>query len=145
MKTIEEERVIKQTMYVACDGVRFSDQEECATYEKTAGCVLKARYNALLVKNTDEWSVFKGCSEDAVIQIVRVESERDIDTICQYGVYCNDRLDVDKMRSSLLDIVKADNRVFIGRGYDCDTFYLIGSRSTILARIDSELSESENK
>lgn len=130
MKEIQKETKQYITIYEAVDGTEFNSKEECAKYEKSAECVLIAKYNKLVVKSCLESDIF-GCigSEEETINIVKINSLSDIDIILKlialyYPNAAKDPEWMQKKEDKLTDAYNSNSLVVIGRGYEGDCFYL---------------------
>ena len=165
MKKIQKEVVIKRydTMFVANDGTEFTTEEECKKYEESAKCALMARYNLLVIKESDCFSLFGFGSDEDVINVVKVESKEDINLILQLLIIDNPwhydenkaenpdaaaskKENLRKVTERLTKALQEKDLIFIGRGYDSDGFYFEGTRNEhirVLENIGKEKSESE--
>ena len=82
MKEIQKETKQYVTVYEAVDGTEFTSKEECKKYEESAKCVLMTKYNKLVVKTCTEYDLFNCIgSEDETVDIIKITSLSDIDTI----------------------------------------------------------------
>lgn len=158
MKEIQKEVVIKRydTMFVANDGTEFTTKEECKKYEETAKCILLAKYRPLVIKSSDEFSLFGFGSEDNVIEVVKMNSQSDMDLVLQNLLlenphcYCESKNDtpddvarkkanLNKLTARLNKALQERDLIFIHRGYDYDGFYFEGTRNEhidVLRNID---------
>lgn len=165
MKEIQKEFVIKRydTSFVANDGTEFTTKEECKKYEESAKCALMARYNLLVIKDSDCFSLFGFGSDEDVIHVVKVESEDDVNLILQLLILENPwhydankadnpdtaataKANLNAVTVRLMRALQEKDLIFIGRGYDADGFYFEGTRNEhirVLENIGKEKSESE--
>ncbi len=165
MKKIQKEVVIKRydDVFVANDGTEFNTKEECEKYENSAKCALMARYKLLVIKESDCFSLFGFGSDEDVIEVVKIESEEDLNLILQILILENpwhyDASKADnpdaaaKMKANLntttvrlTRALQEKDLVFIGRGYDSDGFYFEGTRNehiAVLQRIGEPEEKSE--
>lgn len=141
MKEIQKETKQYITIYEAVDGTEFKSKEECAKYEKSAECVLMAKYNKLVVKSCLESDIF-GCigSEEETINIVKINSLSDIDIILKlialyYPSAAKDTEWMQKRENRLADAYDSNSLVIIGRGYEGDGFYLSFTFNEIIKNI----------
>ena len=95
MKTITNVKTVEEIVgYEACDGTRFTTEEECKKYENTAKAVIKSRFKKLVIKEiegcdiTDCGSRFTGagCDEDWYYALVEIKDENDLKTAQMYHV-----------------------------------------------------------
>lgn len=130
MKKVQKEIKKHITVYEAVDGTEFNSEEECKKYEESAKCVLMTRYNKLVVKTCSEYDVFNYIgSEDEVVDIVKINSLSDIDTILKlialhYPGPAEHTEWMQKREDRLADAYNSNSLVVIGRGYENDGFYL---------------------
>lgn len=149
MRTIEKEKVTttKYEIFVANDGTEFKNREECKKYEESAKGVLNEKYRKLVVGETDEDSFFGiGCCDD-VIEIVRIQSEKDADAVKQMfffynGEYVESNHETEYYRCFMNLVERAKNEndyLLIGRGYEGDSFWAYGTRNSLKEKIDNRL------
>lgn len=146
MKEVQKE--IKQhiTVYEAIDGTEFNSKEECKKYEESAKCVLIAKYNKLVVRSASEFDIFNIGSEEETINIIKINSLSDIDTILKLIALHSPTVSrnpewLQERESRLTDAYNSNSLVVIGRGYEGDCFYL----STTFNEIDKTLTEISNE
>lgn len=142
MKEIKEEikRVEYITKYEAIDGTLFEDANECRKYENSARAVLLSRYKTLVINKFCEDGLFGVGSCDYDIDIVKVTDSEDIDLVLQLLILYNPHIEKDQerltsYRKQLNTAMEDDDVVFIGRGYDDDSFYIIDSLINFLNKI----------
>lgn len=163
MKKIQKEVVTKryEDVFIANDGTEFSIKEECEKYENSAKCVLLTRFQPMVIKNSDEWSLFGFGSEDHEIDVVRINSQADFDLLLQLIIlensYCYEERSNDteeeikekesrkaKLIARLQRAFDEKDLVFISRGYEHDGFYFEGTRNehiSVLMNIDKPKEE----
>lgn len=84
------ENVEKITKYKAIDGTIFENSEECKKYEKSAFCVINAKYQKLIVKKDSEFNILNTGSDDVNLEILKANSIEDVNTIYQMLCYYKD-------------------------------------------------------
>ena len=86
MKKIEHVSMVerKSVYYEALDGTYFDTQEECENYDKSAKCVITAKFKELVLKETNAYYMFPGGNEDNAAYLVKPETDHDIDTVRQF-------------------------------------------------------------
>ena len=84
--TIEKKDFI--TRYEAIDGQRFSSKEECAKYEGTCLCVLKAKVKDIALKVMEGGDILGGSCDNRVYTLVP-RNDADVVAIQQLYVLCN--------------------------------------------------------
>lgn len=136
MKEINVKQEVFVTKYEAMDGKQFSSKEECQKYEDSAMCVMRSRYNELMVTDcVSEWSLFRCGCDDNEIHIIKLNSESDIDTVLQYYLLwhrLNSSYDLTPQKAKLEKALTRDGLVMIGTGYENDNFFIIGSVGAFL-------------
>ena len=139
MKTINKEIIKKSTVtvYVASDGTEFENAEECEKYEKSAEGVLYAKYAPKVVKTIDEETLFGTGNCDSNVEIVRIEKQEDADLILQILLLENPYYAKEENKERLSEkrqiLEKAiGDYVVIGRGWEMDSFWIYGSRKSII-------------
>lgn len=147
MKEIKKERTITETYYEyeAIDGEIFKTKEECEKYDNSAMAVVQQKYNKLILKkDLNEYDVFFGCGcEDNPVEIIKVESKDDADLVKQLCLLANpyykDKDLPDWMKEDFKQIeeaVRDKDVLFIGRGYDHDSFWVYGSSKLLCSKIN---------
>lgn len=96
MRELKETKTIEVTIgYEAIDGTVFTDKEECERYEKiTADVIIKDRFKKMIVNyieeceitkiNTEDEYIGAGCGEDNYVALVKINDEKDLDTLKLY-------------------------------------------------------------
>lgn len=140
MKQIEIENVTKVIKYEAIDGTVFSTKEECTRYEESAKCVLFSRYKSLVVKETTEEALYKAGSDEYNIDVVRINEEKDIDTVMQLYYYYNNYKSAieqgEKIKEACLKALLEKDYLIIYRGYyDEDNFWIRGTVGELITHI----------
>jgi len=156
MKKIQKEIVRKEyvSVFVANDGTEFSDEAECKKYDESAKGVLLAKYQQVVLKESDAYSLFGFGSDEEVIEVVKLNSKEDVDLIVQCYLLENDYIKeredynerMEKMITRLKKSVTENDIIFIGRGYDKDGFYFEGTRNEhidVLRRLGEPEEKSE--
>lgn len=126
MKEIQVTETKQVTKYQASDGTIFLDKAECDKYEQSALGMLMAKYRPLVVKRISEYTLFDEHGSDDDVDIVKLTSEKDIDTIMQILFLTNpsnmDMVEIEKSR--LQKALDKNDYIFIYRGYDNQSFYV---------------------
>lgn len=134
--SIEQKTYIKK--WEATDGTQFDSKEECEKYERSAKCVVFAKYRKFVIRESSEYDLFGVGNEDSGIDVVNVSSQEAVDIIFQ--VYCFNNLvssesDFDNIRNEILDAFNRKAILLIGRGYSCEDFWIMGTLEDKLAKI----------
>lgn len=154
MKEIKKERTITETYYEyeAIDGEIFKTKEECEKYDKSARAVLQSKYKKLVLKETNEYNLFDIGSEDNTVEIIKVGSQKDLDLVKQMYYMYNSHLDPKNPNEwTKIEFENMDNALknkdilFIGRGYDDESFWIYGSCNSLCEKINSYRKLTETK
>lgn len=132
MKEIVKQENVNKTVYQATDGTEFINKEECKKYEDTAIACINARYRKLVVHTSDEYTLFNAGCEDNIIEVVKLQSGRDVDVVFQVWAYYNSyhtkNTDMcDKYLNKLIKCSENDHLLFVYRGYENDCFSILRS------------------
>lgn len=148
MKIIKKEYINYIEEYEAVDGTIFNSKEECIKYENSAALMLKSRYKKLVIKETNEWDLFKCGSEDEFIDVIKLWSEKDIDLVlqlnCLYNPHIKDDL-VDKHRNILEKAYNENTLVFISKGNEYDAYFWIRTSESEINNTINELYKLMNE
>lgn len=148
MKIIKKEYINYIEEYEAVDGTIFNSKEECIKYENSAALMLKSRYKKLVIKETNEWDLFKCGSEDEFIDVIKLWSEKDIDLVlqlnCLYNPHIKDDL-VDKHRNILEKAYNENTLVFISKGNEYDAYFRIRTSESEINNTINELYKLMNE
>lgn len=126
MERVTKERKSTYVVYVACDGTEFESEKACTDYENSAKGVLFARYKSCVIDTFSEYELFKIGSDENYIDVVKMESDSDINTILQLQILFNGHVKdkntiwYDKLKSYF----DKGSIFFILRGYENDCFYI---------------------
>ena len=136
MKEIKREVASVEVVYQAADGTEFKSKEECKAYDESARCMLYAKYNQKVINSTTEFNLLGFGSDGYTIEVVKLETQADVDLITQLFLFENNHMALSENRDSLNRILVRMNKalaekdyVFIGRGCCMDGFYYEGSRN----------------
>lgn len=142
MKQINKEVTSYKTVYVAVDGTEFDSKEECVKYENSAQGVLRDKFNKLVVREIDAYSLMFG-NEDCTVYYVQFREESDIDALMQYCYLCNPWMLQDAQEKNRLeDLAMArkafnnDEPLLLGNDYE-GHIYFMGPLSEIVANISN--------
>lgn len=129
MEAIEVNVVKTCTKYKAIDGTVFTIKAECEKYEESAKCVLMTKYNKLVVQSCSEYDLLHTGSEDESVNIVKLNNDSDVNTvltlIALHSPSAAKNIEwLQKIEQRLLEACHSNSLIIIGRGYNCDCFYL---------------------
>lgn len=135
------EIVSYKTVYEAIDGTEFTSKDECKKYEESARCVLMAKYSKLILTSDTEWNLFEMGSEDFIVDVIKLNNEKDIDVVLQLIALERYTLpSTEYMKEGEEKLIKAfeeNSPVFIGRGCENDSFYLYGTVYEMINNLNS--------
>lgn len=151
MEKIQKQRVSYYDVYVANDGTEFNSEDECKKYDKSAEGVLNAMLSKMVVKEATEEDIFSFGGSDNPVQVLAPTGDDDKKIILQLYLLKNPHLNKEdhyhyvESASNLIDrAVKENDCLFIGRGYDRDSFWLYGTRHSMQEELD-KFCETEKK
>jgi hypothetical protein len=136
MKEVVKEVIKRETIWEASDGTQFTSKEECQKYENTAKCVIRTRYSSLIVKSLREEDLLINGCYDNIIEVIKLDDSSDINTVlamCKLYGY-------DEEETVCKRALKSDSYILINRGYDNDSFWIMGTIDDILQKISDKLS-----
>jgi hypothetical protein len=136
MKEVVKEVIKRETIWEASDGTQFTSKEECQKYENTAKCVIRTRYSSLIVKSLREEDLLINGCYDNIIDVIKLDDSSDINTVlamCKLYGY-------DEEETVCKRALKSDSYILINRGYDNDSFWIMGTIDDILQKISDKLS-----
>lgn len=136
MKEVRIARTVEDIYYEAIDGERFSSKEECEKYDKTASAVIKAKYNALVIKSNTMYSICEACN-DYCVDLVKVNNEGELHSLNMYlkMVADNGYGGVFKPVAS----TEIGKEMMIYYGYDAEWYEIIGTKAEFLEAISKEI------
>ena len=145
MERITKERKTTYNVYVACDGTEFDTEKACSDYENSAQGVLFARYKSCVINTFSEYELFNVGSDENYIDVVKMETDSDINTILQLQILFNGHVK-DKNTiwyNKLKSYFDKGSIFFILRGYENDAFWVSNnleeSIQNIVNKVDNTL------
>ena len=151
MEIISREKVEKKyfNVYVANDGTEFSDRDQCEKYEESAMGVLMAKIKPLMVREITTEDIHGYGSSDETVQIFKVENQEDADALLQTYFLTHDiKKDcteswVIRAKDLIQRALNDKEMLFVSRGYEMDSFWIIGTQSSMKESIDSVCKKKE--
>ena len=151
-KEIKKEITETEVKYIAVDGTEFVNQAQCEEYEKTAKCALMIRYNAIKIRETNEYDIFHAGSEDSAVDVVRLKETKDADTVIQLLRLYQPHLEepeykewLDRAAKKVHSALQGDGFLFIGRGCCEDDFWVMESATSAIDCIKAACKPVETK
>lgn len=145
MEIITREKVQKSTydVYVAADGLEFTTLEECKKYEESAEGVIMAKVKPMVIKEFTEEDMFGFGSCESTIWVIKPTTQKDMDTIMKAVLVINPHFAKDdfshhleRARKLIQRALDENDVIFVGRGYEMDSFWLIGTRNSMKETLD---------
>lgn len=134
MKEVYVTKEVEELFYEAIDGTQFEDKKECEKYENSAKCALLVKYKPLVIKETSDYELYKTGNDDDSVDIVKLRSKEDIDTLMQLYFYYQGQGEYQlkqalAIKSSCEKALETDDFLIIYRGYcdDNNYFYIRGT------------------
>lgn len=136
MEMFTKEKIIKEQWYRASDGTEFYSKEECEKYENSAKAVLFTRYNSLIVRSGSEYELFGFGCDDNVIDVVKVETPKDIDIILQLEALLYSTNNLERYKEILKEALEKETKVLIFRGYNKEDFSVWTGETELFDKIN---------
>ena len=134
--SIEQKTYIKK--WEATDGTQFNSREDCEKYENSAKCVILAKYKEFVIKENSEYELFGLGVDDSQIDVVIVSNPEAVDIIFQTYCFIRDwdsPENKERARKIITDAYHYSDVLLIGRGFESDDFYIIGTLEDKLEEI----------
>lgn len=130
MKKVEIKETFSKYVWEAIDGTRFSSEAECKKYDESAQAVLLSHYNKLVLNSFDEENLFNCGSSDYMFDVIKFDSEEQIDTVMQLVCFFNyhvaqDLSKYESIEKICLKAFKNDDCLFIKRGCEGDKYFWV--------------------
>lgn len=136
MEMFTKEKIIKEQWYRASDGTEFNSGEECEKYENSARAVLYTRYNSLIVRSSSEYEFFGFGCDDNVINVVKVETPKDVDVILQIEALTYSTNHLERSEGILKEALEKGTKVLIYRGYNEEEFSVWMGKTELFDKIN---------
>lgn len=143
MKQVIKENTVNETVYEAIDGQQFKDSAQCEKYEESAICLLRYKYNKLVINSSSEENIFGLGSCDNNIDIIKVNNKQDIDLVLQLVCYFGSRNSLERSEKILINAMNENDYVFIGTGYEWDYFWVIDSLKEYCKKLENQCKKNE--
>lgn len=144
MKEIKVEKTISEVKYQAADGEIFVKEKDCVEYENTLKCIMKAKYNKLVVKHIKEYEIASFGSEDYYVDVVKLKSKEDVETIVHLLNAYSQRSseEIEKLMDNL-DKIRKDKEdcllLYAGSEYDGPWYSYLGSAKEFLEKAKNSI------
>lgn len=136
MEMFTKEKIIKEQWYRASDGTEFTSGEECEKYENSARAVLYTRYNSLIVRSNSEYEFFGFGCDDNIINVVKVETPKDMDVILQIEALSYSTNHLGRSEEILKEALEKGTKVLIYRGYNKEEFSVWTGKTELFDKIN---------
>lgn len=150
MKAIKIEKTISEVKYQAADGKVFNKEGDCVEYENTLKCIMRARYNKLVVKHLKEYEIAPFGNEDYYVDVVKLKSKEDVETIVHLlNVYSQrSPAEIEKLMNNL-DKIRKDKEDYLllysGSEYDGPWYSYLGSAKEFLEKAKNSIFDISKK
>lgn len=150
MKAIKVEKTISEVKYQAADGKIFSKEGDCVEYENTLKCIIRAKYNKLVVKHLKEYEIAPFGNEDYYIDVVKIKSKEDVETIIHLiNLYTPRPLEEIEELMNNLNNIKGDKEdyllMYAGSEYDGSWYSYLGSAKEFLEKAKNSIFDNSKK
>lgn len=86
-----KQEIVVRTEYIADDGTKFCDQEQCKQYENTCKYVIMAQYKNLVKKHMTFYELMQDtglwATDEESVDIIEIKNENDVYTINKVIAY----------------------------------------------------------
>lgn len=150
MQAIFKEKTVKElSHYLAIDGTIFYHEEECRKYEESAKGVLRGRLKKITVAEYNAWDLMAGYEDNEVLA-VKIDSEKDADTLIQNVYFDNPYLleeghknRKEEFEKEVQETLDSHDIYLLGINNDGE-LYLIGARSKFISNLSNIGTQSNN-
>jgi hypothetical protein len=142
MKKVTVEKTVHETKYQAADGKMFNNKDACMGYENTLKCIVRAKYNTLVVKHIG--------NEEAYIDVVKLKTMADVETVIHLlnAYQTRSQEQIETLLDNLKKI-KEDKEdyllLFAGNEYDGPWYGYLGSAKEFLEKAKNSIFNSSKK
>lgn len=150
MKAVKIEKTICEVKYQAADGEIFVKEGDCVEYENTLKCIIRAKYNKLVVKHLKEYEIASFGNEDYYIDVVKLKTKEDVETIIHLINLHSQRSteEIEKLMDNL-NKIKGDKEdyllMYAGSDYDGSWYSYLGSAKEFLEKAKNSIFDSSKK
>ena len=151
MKKIQKEIKTYESVYVANDGTEFKNESECRAYDESAKGVLNARLRAIIVKKSNEESIYGVGSCDYPVEVLKPTAD-DAQTLLQafllYNSYLTEKEEyadrIERAQKLIERAINENDCLFVGRGYNGEDFWFYGTCNSITENVRKNVTPTEN-
>lgn len=150
MKKVTVEKTVHETKYQAADGKMFNNEDACMGYENTLKCIVRAKYNTLVVKHITEHDIIPFGNEEAYIDVVKLKTMADVETVIHLlnAYHTRSQEEIETLLDNLKKI-KEDKEdyllLFAGNEYDGPWYGYLGSAKGFLEKAKNSIFDSSKK
>ena len=150
MKKVTVEKTVHETKYQAADGKMFNNEDACMGYENTLKCIVRAKYNTLVVKHITEYDIIPFGNEEAYIDVVKLKTMADVETVIHllnaYQPRSQEQIEtlldnLKKIKESKEDYLL----LFAGNEYDGPWYGYLGSAKEFLEKAKNSIFNNSKK
>ena len=150
MKKVTVEKTVHETKYQAADGKMFNNEDACMGYENTLKCIIRAKYNKLVVKHLKEHEIASFGNEDYYIDVVKLKTKEDVETIIHLiNLYTQRSLEEIEELMNNLNKIKGDKEdyllMYAGSEYDESWYSYLGSAKEFLEKTKNSIFDNFKK
>jgi hypothetical protein len=147
MEKVIVEKTVHETKYQAADGKMFNNEDACMGYENTLKCIVRAKYNKLVVKHIKEYEIASFGNEDYYVDVVKLKSKEDVETIIHLLNVYSQRSpeEIEKLMDNLDKIRKNKEDcllLYAGSEYDGSWYSYLGSAKEFLEKAKNSIFDS---
>lgn len=150
MQKVIVARTVNETKYKAIDGKIFNNDDACINYENTLKCIIRAKYNKLVVKHLKESEIVPFGNEDYYIDVVKLKSKEDVETIIHLiNLYSSCSIEEIEKLMDNLNKIKGDKEdyllMYAGSDYDESWYSYLDSAKEFLEKAKNSIFDTSKK
>lgn len=150
MKKVTVEKTVHETKYQAADGKMFNNEDVCMGYENTLKCIVRAKYNKLVVKHITEQDIVPFGSEESYIDVVKLKTTADVETVIHLlnAYQTRSQEEIETLLDNLKKIKESKEDyllLFAGNEYDGPWYGYLGSAKEFLEKAKNSIFDTSKK
>ena len=150
MEKVIVARTVNETKYKAIDGKIFNSDDACLNYENTLKCIIRAKYNKLVVKHLKEYEIAPFGNEDYYIDVVKLKTKEDVETVIHLlnAYHTHSQEEIETLLNNLKRIKENKEDyllMYAGSEYDGSWYSYLGSAKEFLEKAKNSIFDSSKK
>lgn len=150
MEKVIVEKKVYETKYQAADGKMFNNEDACMGYENTLKCIVRAKYNKLVVKHLKEYEIAPFGNEDYYIDVVKLKTKEDVETVIHLlnAYHTHSQEEIETLLNNLKRIKENKEDyllLYAGSEYDGYWYSYLGSAKEFLEKAKNSIFDNSKK